>query len=169
MTDPFERALKVYDTLDSLAKIVGESKVFEGRKTDAFDASGVSRAYYTEVFDSLVESGSLVERQRGGGSRGQSKIEILSRPTRESFVQAGKRRHLTTTDSRAKILEQRVEDLNRRLPTIDLNSYIVAQEARIRGIEARLNVLEGGNKLHASQEKPAPTTAGTTTGGNTDE
>lgn len=152
MTDPFERALKVYETLDSHATMVNGSKMFEGSKASAFDASGVSRAYYTQVFDSLVESGSITEHRRGGGTRGPTTIELLSPPTRESFVEVGRRKRLTTSDSRAKILEQRVEDLNRRLPTIDLNSYIVAQEARIRGIEARLNVLEGGNGLHASQE-----------------
>ncbi len=72
MTDPFERAEKVYAALNSHAKMKSGTKMFAGSKVDVFDEAGVSRAYYSEVYDSLTASGCIEGVSLGGGRRGAS-------------------------------------------------------------------------------------------------
>ena len=131
----YEHMNKMYLYLDDNAT----ENVFEGSKVEAFRALKISQAYYTPVFDSLTELGCIEQVQRGNSGR-PSRIVLHKPPDLDEFNERYTK--LLTTPKPHDTLQQQIDDVRRRLPDIDLNSYIVSLDNRLTDIEARLSEVE---------------------------
>jgi hypothetical protein len=130
----------MYDELESRAALDSDGKLkFEGSKVEAFRALNVSQGYYTEIFDSLTEMGCIEQVRRGAGHQG-TVIFLHHKPTMDQFTQIY--RGVLTKASPLDTIRQQINDVNRRLPDIDLKSFILSLDQRLGAIEARLDQIE---------------------------
>lgn len=139
----YEHTLAMYNELRNRAEPLdnGDTMRFEGSKVEAFRAIGVSQAYYSPIFDALTELGCIEQIQRGA-SRLPSVILLHHPPESEDFAAIY---HVALTKpTPLDTIRQEVDDLRRRLPEIDVKSFIVSLDARMTDIESRLARLEQG-------------------------
>lgn len=136
----FNHMAAMYNELESRAEPHENGTLkFEGAKTDAFRALGVSQGYYTTIFDSLTEMGCIEQIRRGSG--GQGSVILLHHPPEfDEYVSIYRTR--LTRPSPLDTIRQQVKDMQRRLPEIDLNSFILSLDKRLTEIEERLE--QGG-------------------------
>jgi len=136
----FYHMTRMYDELESRAALDSDGKLkFEGSKVEAFRALNVSQGYYTEIFDSLTEMGCIEQVRRGAGHQG-TVIFLHHKPTMDQFTQIY--RGVLTKASPLDTIRQQINDVNRRLPDIDLKSFILSLDQRLGAIEARLDQIE---------------------------
>jgi hypothetical protein len=143
MTDSlFQTILKFYDALDSEAadEIVdgyqGEIRVFRGKITDTYRATGASMAYYTDCKRLLTAMKSLVYLRRGNKSV-DTCLLLLERPTLERYEQlsAELAEQLTRHPDYATLL--------RRIETLEEKTGGTAIVEVLRNFEQRITKLEG--------------------------
>ena len=137
-----ETAFTHLTTLYGVLKVQSENGTFTGSKTDVYvhDAK-LPPAYYTQLFYYLTEMGCIDQTQRGARGR-PSIIRLVKEPTREDFdavyVPTRFRRQVNLTEGKSiDTLQEEVDELRRRIPNIDMTSWIAS-------VEARLSQLEGG-------------------------
>jgi hypothetical protein len=139
----YEHALSVYNELQNRA---GEPDKhgkmrFEGSKVEAYRAVGVSQAYYSQIFDSLTELG-CIEQVRRGASGHPSVIVLHYPPDPGAFAEVY--RAVLTKPHPLDTIREELDELRRRLPDIDINSFIISLDARLTEYEGRLARLEQG-------------------------
>lgn len=130
----------VYRALEKRAERDGTDKlVFEGSKVDAFREAKISQGYYSLIFDVMTEAGWIEQTRRGGG-RNPSLIVLHRAPVAEELEQV----YLSplTKSTPLDTIRQQMEVLARRLPSVDVDSFIVSLDHRLTAIEARLDKIE---------------------------
>jgi hypothetical protein len=135
----FEHTLAVYDALAERALDRDGKLTFEGSKVEAYRSVNLSQSYYTSIFDALTEMGCIEQVQRGF-ARTPSVIVLHKRPVLSEFE--GMYRGVLTKPTKLDTLRQQIENLERRLPSIDLDGYILSFDQRLSEIEARLSRIE---------------------------
>lgn len=133
----FQHALALYNQLLSEAS---EECVFEGSLVAAFRAIGVSQSYYSVLYGALKELGCIEVVRSGRGGGASSRVILHHPPDLEAF-QARYTGGLTKREPHG-ILGQRLENIEGRLPNIDLHSYIVETERRLESLEKQVTDLE---------------------------
>jgi hypothetical protein len=138
-----ERAFELYEhmSVQSTPGRPGEH-IFTGSVTDEFRKLNVAQGEYSRLLRALKETGSVEVIQRGNAGR-PSIVRLLHAPKLEEITQLTE---LTPAGKPGK-LEQRVENVERRLPDIDLNRYIVSLGSRLDDIERRLTSIESGGNI----------------------
>lgn len=143
----FEHATSVYNELAQRARLdngeIDGTLRFEGSKVEAFRAVKISQMYYTPIFDLLTELG-CIEQVRRGTSSQPSVIVLHKPPVLEEFTASHTK--VLTKPTPLDTLRQQIEDMRRRLPDIDLNSYILSLDTRLSDLEARLSKIEQGRE-----------------------
>lgn len=135
-----EHASVVYAALESRAKLDTDDRlVFEGSKVDAFREAKVSQGYYSMIFDTLIQAGCIEQVRRGGG-RTPSLIVLHKPPSVGDFA----RIYQTplTKPTPLDTLREQMDLLARRLPKVDVDSFIIRLDQRLTAIEARLDKIE---------------------------
>jgi hypothetical protein len=139
----YDHALAMYRELERQAEPLakGATLRFEGSKVQAFRAIGISQSYYSPIFDALTELGCIEQVQRGA-SHLPSVILLHHPPDSDEFAEIY---HVALTKPKPlDTLRQEMEDLRRRLPEIDVKSFVISLDARLTDIEGRLARLEQG-------------------------
>jgi hypothetical protein len=108
---------------------------FEGSKVDAFRGLKISQGYYSTIFDSLTEMGCIEQVRRGSGGQG-SVILLHHPPVFDEYTSIYRTR--LTRPTPLDMIRQQVSDMQRRLPDIDLNSFLLSLDQRLTEIEERL-------------------------------
>lgn len=138
----YQHAVALYAAMEKDA--VGG--VWTGSKIHVFHELGISNGWYSVLFRTLTESGCIENDKRGGGGRGSTVI-LHHPPEHDEFLAAYELQHrLTRTAKRATLdeqLEQRISQLEGRLPNIDLSRYILSLDERLQKLEDRMAELEG--------------------------
>lgn len=124
----FEHCVRVYDVLKAEAQdepvVVDDDgtkevhPVWTGHLTQVFNRLGLAGPYYTAIMNHLKRMGSVLQVRRGGGSA-QSKWMLLEAPTMEAFdnaIQVGNKPSVRKLHQQ---LQQRVEDLTRRVQVLE--------------------------------------------------
>lgn len=136
----YEHTLKLYEELDKRGKMGDDGvKVFDGSKVAAFRSLGISQAYYSRMFKALTELG-CVEQVRRGTSHTTSILRLHHPPDPDDLKEVYA--SLLTKPDPTDTLRQEMEVLQRRLPSIDLNSFIVSVDRRLVDLERRLSEVE---------------------------
>lgn len=135
----FDHIVATYDELAKHALDKDGKLTFEGSKVEAYRSVNLSQSYYTPIFDALTEMGCIEQVQRGF-ARTPSVIVLHKRPVLSEFE--GMYRGVLTKPTKLDTLRQQIENLDRRLPSIDLNGYILSLDQRLSDIEARLSRVE---------------------------
>jgi hypothetical protein len=107
--------------------------IFTGSTTAVFKSMGISQAYYSKLYDLLYDSGCVEQIQRGS-SHTLSVLRLIRAPDADDF----RVQHLTKPKSSATLLEQRVTNIEGRLPNVDLASIIDNFETRIADLESQI-------------------------------
>ena len=130
----------MYDELENRATLDSDGRMkFEGSKVEAFRVLSVSQGYYTEIFDSLTEMGCIEQARRGAGHQ-PTVIYLHHKPTIDEFTEIY--RGVLTKPSPLDTIRQQINDVNRRLPDIDLKGFILSLDQRLGAIEKRLEQVE---------------------------
>jgi len=139
----FDHCLALYEKLDSRATIQGKGKdkqrFFEGSKLAVFRELGISQGYYSQTFAILTELGCIEQLQKGSVAR-PTVIALHKPPDVDEFK--GMYRSVLTGSSSSDTLATEIEDIKRRLPQVEINSYIVSLEKRLGELDARLTKVE---------------------------
>lgn len=136
----FNHMERVYDELVSRAALDNGGTVkFEGSKVEAFRAVGVSQGYYTQIFESLTEMGCIEQVRRGAGHFGTIML-LHHRPEYEAFSEIYQKR--LTKSRPLDTIQQQLNDMQRRLPEVDIQSFMISLDQRLAEIEARLEQIE---------------------------
>lgn len=135
----FDHIVATYDELAKHALDKDGKLTFEGSKVEAYRSVNLSQSYYTPIFDALTEMGCIEQVQRGF-ARTPSVIVLHKRPVLSEFE--GMYRGGLTKPTKLDTLRQQIENLDRRLPSIDLNGYIISLDQRLSELEARLSRVE---------------------------
>jgi hypothetical protein len=136
----FQHTVALYRQLYSESVEQNGQRIFEGSLVGAFRAIGVSQSYYSSLYGILKELGSIVVERAGRGGGAKSRVVLYDPPELEPF-QSMYRKHLTNSTPYA-TLALRIENVEGRLPNIDLASYIVDLEQRLQSLEDRVQTLE---------------------------
>jgi len=137
----YQHTCALYDQLAAGAKkMEDKSRVFEGSLVAAFRAIGVSQSYYSSLYGILKELGCITVQRSGRGGGGKSLVTLHHPPGLDEFRKVYKVRLTNETPYANLIL--RIENMEGRLPTIDLPSYIVDLEQRLAVLEDRIKSLE---------------------------
>ena len=125
----FERIKQVYNNM--LEK--SEDNLYTGSMTEAM---GVYLPHYSTTFKALREMGCIevVHNGRGGGN--PSRVLLNHAPDLEKFTEMYKS-PLTKRETRDK-LTQRISNLERRMPDINITDWILSTEQRLEVLEAAL-------------------------------
>lgn len=131
----------VYNELASRSERLDKGDIlkFEGSKVEAFRATGISQGYYTEVFDSLTEMGCIEQIRRGAGHQA-TVIYLHHEPEYDQYMSIYTKR--LTKRSPLDTIQQRISDMEGRMPGIDLDGFILSLDLRLAEIEARLDKIE---------------------------
>lgn len=137
MDDPklFQHLTNLYNHLANESV----NDVWTGSQRDAFDKTlGLSSAYNPILYRALREMGCIEVVQRGHG-RKPTILKLLRNPQITEFdewKQTAKVERPLTSRTSVSTIEQRLNLLEKRLPNIDLASWVI-------GVEGRLARLEG--------------------------
>jgi len=138
----YEHALALYNELFSKSgHKSGHQGKFVGSITEAFRAISVSQSYYTPLFRTLKELGCIeVLVAAHGGGRRKSEVLLHFPPDPDEFAEMWR---LTKRKASA-IMEQqqRIDIIERRLPDIDIATWIASTELRLEVIEQQLREVQ---------------------------
>lgn len=125
----FEHAESLYTRL---AKDAVDG-IFTGSMVQAFRDIGVSQAYYSRIYRTLEEIGSIELLQSGRGGRQPSIIKLHHAPESANFEAAYDK--ALTNPTPLDTLRQRVHNVEGRLPSIDISSALADHEQRLKALE----------------------------------
>lgn len=132
----FEKIERLYQALNAeKGKKSEKGKVIHVQRTKVFDSLGISRGYYSILYNALEDMG-CIEHVRRGTQGKPSEMILYHPPTKEQYDPKRARQSLTSRSPHAN-LAQRVEIIERRLDGIDIKEAIVALDQRIRALEGK--------------------------------
>lgn len=143
MTETFvQHCITMYNALNDRARTqVLESglkaRVFAGSYSEAWEATGISRTYYSSIRKSLERHNAIQVLQRGG--RGADTVIVLNDLPTEWDVSGwldGTDKDLTPRPDYA-TLEARVEELEKLLGGIDVVTALADFQSRVETLEAK--------------------------------
>ena len=143
MDDPklFQHLTDLYNYLVDESYVddaTGADRTYSGSQRRTFDRLGLSHAYNPILYRALREMGCIEVVQRGHG-RKPTILKLLRNPQITEFdewKQTEKVERPLTSRTSVSTIEQRLNLLEKRLPNIDLASWVI-------GVEGRLARLEG--------------------------
>ncbi len=144
MDDPklFQHLTDLYNYLNE----EGEEGTYSGSQRRTFEKLKLSPAYNPILYRALREMGCIEVVQRGHG-RKPTILKLVRNPQIAQFREWNQTamvdRPLTARVSLSTI-EQRLNLLERRLPTIDLVAWVIGIEGRLADIESRLEDMTSG-------------------------
>jgi len=114
----YEHCKLIYETMLEQAKPYGdgEMSLWEGSLTGLFEDVGLGISRYTSVTKLLQKMGCLEQKHRGGGPV-PSQWVVIKDPDLETFEYA--KQQLKYEQRGPDPMEQRVNDLNRRLSAVE--------------------------------------------------
>lgn len=131
----FDHAVALYELLEKDSK----DGVWEGKIVQTFRSLNISQTYYTPLFSILSELGSITQERRGT-ALAPHRIRLHHAPKIDEFEKVF-RGHLTKRASSDTILEQRISNLERRVPEVDLTSIIQNFQERLSELEREVQNL----------------------------
>lgn len=157
MTDTFiQHCISVYQALDDRGKIhelpTGEkARVFAGNYTEAFQATGLSRTYYTSTRRALEKHNAILVLQKG--ARNVDTVIVL-RGLPETWDIEGWNdstgKPLTSAPDYA-MLRSDVDELKASIGGINLTSALMEFEERVKTLETQVAELQ--NKSETKRRK----------------
>jgi hypothetical protein len=139
-----KREPKLFQHLTALYTLLGVeshskdgSRYYTGSQRKTFDKLELSSAMNPILYRALREMGCIEVVQRGAGGR-PSILKLMQPPQIERFVEWNNAQHTTrdlTPRTSLSTIEQRVAQLERRLPSIDLIAWVAGIEGRLAGLE----------------------------------
>lgn len=113
--------------------------VFTGSAVELYHGATIPKAYYSQLFYYLREMGCIEQVQRGARGR-PSIIRVIKPPTADDvarqYVPSRYRRDINLTKGKSiATLQEQVDAIQRRLPDIDLITWITSVEARLKQLE----------------------------------
>lgn len=138
---PFRHGLVLYEKMLELSSEDDGFTVYRGSLTQLFDATGFSRAYYTDVFQRLEDCGSIAKLQRGGRNA-DTVIVLRQAPTLESWNGTPTATSHLTPRGPSAILEQQVRDLVQLLGGMNIVQALGELQGQIANLNSRVNQLE---------------------------
>ncbi len=138
MSQIFKHGLALYDELSRVAS-KSEDGHFYGSMVAAFQSTGASASYYTRLFRTLEEKGCIDTLVAGRGGGRPSDIVLIRPPIEEDFKLVPKSR--LTKSPTDDIIGQRIRNIERRLPDIDLGQLLQDYEKRISALESEHGML----------------------------
>jgi len=138
LSEVFGYGLVLYNELSKNAS----DGLWEGSMVEAFRTTGASNTHYSRLYRTLEQTGCIetLLAARGGGGR-VSKIRLIRPPTKDDF--STKPTVGLTKESLDAIIEQRIRNLEGRLPNIDLHELFITYEQRFTELEREVNRLNG--------------------------
>jgi hypothetical protein len=120
----------------------GKARIFAGSYGEVWEATGISRTYYSSVRKALERHDAIQILQRGGRSA-DTVIVLKDLPTEwniEGWLDGAERR-LTNAQDYA-ILDARVEKLEKLLGGLDVTAALLEFEKRVVKLETKNNKKE---------------------------
>lgn len=133
-------ARNLYELLDEKATMENVDglavKVFRGPLTERYKAAHISKAYYSKIIRLLEDSGAISFLQKGARFQ-QSVILLNGEPDLDKLAELSPQPLTGATSSAMVQLEQRVENLEKRLEGLDLVSLLKNYEERLSALEQK--------------------------------
>jgi len=148
MTDTFvQHCIELYQALDDRARIheleSGEkARVFAGNYTEVFQATGLSRTYYTSTRKALIKNNAMLVLQKGG--RGADTVLVLKGLPQTWDIEGwndGAGKPLTNAPESAK-LRSDVDDIQKLVGGINVASALSEFQRRVETLEAQVQELQ---------------------------
>lgn len=131
----FRHAVQLWETMYQQAHgAAGVAGIFEGSLTQAYDASKLSRTHYTRLYRLLAEMGCIVIERKGRRDM-PGRVVLRTRPTLDEYMKLYDSPLTNSTGSGIVALEQRIVQLEGRLPEIDIKQAFLEIEQRLSKLE----------------------------------
>ena len=144
MTETFiQHCITMYTALDDRAEIKtlesgGQARVFVGSYTEAFQATGLSRTYYTSTRRALEKNNAILIIQKG--SRGADTVIVLQGIPETWDIEGwndGQGKSLTNPPEYA-TLRADVDEIKKLVGGINVASALLEFQSRVEALEAEI-------------------------------
>lgn len=110
----------------------------------------MGQSHYTKVFHYLSEMGCIVEEKRGS-RMAPSIVKLIHPPSLDDFNAVYESKGALTLPKSRATLQSELEILQRRLPDIDLPSYLASLDAKLAKLEVEVERLAGIVEFNARE------------------